>query len=403
MNKVTYTEGQSLLLQVVAPVSTERIPLRACYGRVLAQDVRAAENVPPFDRSPYDGYAFRAQDTAGASAECPVTLAITEEIAAGQVPSIPVTAGKAAKVLTGAPVPDGADAVIMFEKTRFTADTVTIFAPVKPGSNIVRVGEDVRQGALLASRGQLIDPGLAGTLASQNIAAPLVYRQPVVGLLSTGSELTEPGEERAAGGIYDSNRFTLGAVLQRLGCNVRSYGIVRDDTQAIAAAMAQALQKCDAVVCSGGVSVGDYDLTPAAMEQIGVSILFRGADIKPGMACAYGVWQGKPVCAVSGNPASSVTNLVMIAMPMLKKLCGRADHLHRPVTVTLAQGFGKKSPVTRILRGRLDLTDGRVLMQLPQDQGNVVLSNTIGCDVMAIVPAGSGPLVDGTTLKGILL
>ena len=147
-------------------------------------------------------------------------------------------------------------------------------------------------------------------------------------------------------------------------------------------------KRCDAVLLTGGVSVGDYDLTPAAMEDAGCEILFRGAAIKPGMACAYGVLDGKPVCGLSGNPASSLTNFYVIALPALRAMAGLNEPVPREITLTLRNGFRKKSPATRILRGRLDLTDGTAGMILPKDQGNVVLSSTVGCDVMAVVPAG---------------
>ena len=154
---------------------------------------------------------------------------------------------------------------------------------------------------------------------------------------------------------------------------------------------------------TGGVSVGDYDLTPAAMERSGVELLFRGVDMKPGMACAYGVWNGKPVCALSGNPASAITNFHAIAAPVLRKLGGQSDCLPQEISVKLVNGFRKKSPGTRFLRGILDLSDGTVRMRVPREQGNVVLSSTIGCNVMAIIPAGSEPIPEGTELKGFLI
>ena len=170
LNNASWTEARDLLLSRVHPVETEEIPLDACAGRVLAFDLRAEEDVPPFDRSAYDGYAFRAEDVAEAAKDRPVTLTITETVAAGSVPALPVLSGQAAHVMTGAPIPEGADCVINFERTAFTAETVTLFAPMKPGDNIVRRGEDVAAGSLLAPCGTVIDAGLAGTLAAQGIA-----------------------------------------------------------------------------------------------------------------------------------------------------------------------------------------------------------------------------------------
>lgn len=400
---ISHIEARSRMLERVCPVDTEEVPLSRLSGRILAQNVTARESIPPFDRSPYDGYAFRSEDTAQASQEAPVTLRILEEIPAGSVSHCPVTAGCAVKVLTGAPIPQGADAVIKFERTEFTAETVTIFSPCKSGSNIVRAGEDVHAGDPLAKAGTVIDAGLLGTLASQNIPATPVYRVPKIGIISTGSELVEVGSPRIPGKIYDSNRYMLCAAVSNLGLEPVLIGQAADNVPDILACIQQGLAQCDGLLLTGGVSVGDYDLTPDAMEQAGVEILFRGVDMKPGMACAYGVWEGKPICALSGNPASAITNFHTIAAPVLRRLSGQSSCVPKEISVKLADGFRKKSPGTRFLRGILDLSDGTVRMRLPGGQGNVVLSSTIGCNVMAIVPAGSGPLPEGTELKGFLI
>lgn len=403
LNNPHYEKARELLLHAASAVGTEGVPLSQCGGRILARKLVAQENVPAFDRSPYDGYAFRAADTAEASEAQPVTLTVVEEIPAGAVATKVITAGTAAKVLTGAPIPQGADAVVMYEKTAFTDTTVTLYAPAKTGENIVRTGEDVCKGSVLANCGEIIDSGLAGTLASQGEAEPLVYRKPRVALLSTGSELVEAESVPQEGKIRNSNRSMLEALLQQLGCESVYLGIAGDSVEEIAALMDKGLRECDAVITTGGVSVGDYDLTPAAMEHCGVELLFRGVEMKPGMACAYGVREGKLVCGLSGNPASALTNFYAVALPAVKKLTGRGDYLPEELPVTLASDFKKKSPKTRFLRGKLVLKDGVVAMELPKEQGNVVLSSTIGCNVMAVVPAGSGGLTAGTVLKGFLL
>lgn len=401
--QISFSEARELILKDIQPCGTEPIPLAECFGRVLAQDITAIENIPPFDRSPYDGYAFRAEDTLSASLEFPVSLEILEEVPAGSMWTIPVTAGTCTKVLTGSPIPDGADTVIMFEKTEYTEKTIKIFSPQKAGSNIVHTGEDIVKGTVLAEAGTEIDAGTLGTLASQNIPAPLVYQQPRIGILSTGSELIPVGQPLLPGKIYDSNLYTLSAAVTKIGCIPVLYGIVKDNAEAISIALKRALQECDAVITTGGVSVGDYDLTPDAMEICGAEILFRGVAIKPGMACAYAVKSGKLICGLSGNPASSLTNFYAVALPALQKLCGKTTYFPNEIEVVLKNDFHKKSPCTRFLRGTADFSSGRVEMAVPKDQGNVVLSSTIGCDIMAIVPADSDKLPAGTILKGFLI
>lgn len=403
LKRPSYEEARDLLLSLVRPRETERVPLEESAGRVLAQELYAAENVPAFDRSPYDGYALRAADVKDASREAPVTLRVLEEIPAGSAPTQRVTAGTASRVMTGAPIPEGADTVIMFEKTEFTETSVTLFAPVRLGDNVVRAGEDIRAGTLLASAGERIDAALAGSLAAQGVTEPLVYKKPRIAVLSTGTELVEADETPGAGKIRNSNAYTLIAAMRSIGCDTEYLGIVPDGTEGIAAAIAKGLSMCDAVVSTGGVSAGDYDLTPDAIESLGAEVLVRGLAMKPGMASALAVREGKLILSLSGNPASSLTTYYGVVVPVLRKMAGLTDCVPEEITVTLADDFKKRSPVTRFLRGKLRIRSGEAFIELSGDQGNVVLSSTVGCDVMAIVPGGSGPVSAGTKLKGFLL
>jgi molybdopterin molybdotransferase len=403
LNNCEFITARDCLLDLVEPVGTEPVSVSSCVGRVLAAQVTAAADVPPFDRSPYDGYVFRAADTAAASKDSPVTLRILEEVAAGSVASQPVTAGTAVKILTGAPIPPGADAVCQFEKTEFTAQTVTLFSAFRAGDNIVRRGEDVAAGQVLAEAGTVIDGPLAGTLAAQGITAPTVYRRPVAGILTTGSELVEAGEALTPGKIVNSNRYTFEAELARHGLEPRYFGTPGDRLEDITAAMEAALAESDLVVVTGGVSVGDYDLTPAALEAIGAEIVVKNVDLKPGGKCCYGLRDGKLLCCLSGNPASSLTNFKAVALPAVRKLCGLAAPRLPEIPVTLTEPFRKKSPRTRLLRGKLDLSGGTTAMSITGEQGNSILHTMIGCDLLAMVPAGSGPLPEGTQLTAFLL
>ena len=398
---LSYTEARNLLLEQITPVKTEQLPLKNCAGRILGFDLKARDNVPPFDRSPYDGYAFISEDTKNASKDSPVTLKILEEIPAGGVSHFPVTGGCAVKVLTGAPIPEGADAVTMYEKTEFTDTEVKIFEYSKPGTNIVYAGEDIKAGDIIAKKGTVIDYGLHGSLAGQNIAFPEVYKIPEAGIISTGSELCDAGETLRPGKIYNSNRYSLAAALKKLGCEPEYIGTAGDNSDEICSLILKGLERCDILVLTGGVATGDYDLTPEAMQKAGAQILFRGVDVKPGMSCAYGVKDGKAICSLSGNPSSSMTNFYAVAMPSVKKLTGLVDYLPPEIEVTLGNGFKKKSKGTRMIKAKLDLTSGTTVAHFTQDQGNVMIGSSIGCDLMIIVPAGSGPLEEGMKLKAI--
>ena len=268
LNRPKYEEARDLLLSLVRPGETENVPLEESAGRVLAQKLYAAENVPAFDRSPYDGYALRAADVKDASRKVPVTLRVLEEIPAGSAPTQRVTAGTASRVMTGAPIPEGADTVIMFERTEFTETSVTLFAPVRLGDNVVCAGEDIRAGALLVPAGTRIDAALAGSLAAQGVTEPLVYKKPRIAVLSTGTELVEADETPGVGKIRNSNAYTLIAAIRSIGCDTEYLGIAPDSTEGIAAAIAKGLSTCDAVVSTGGVSAGDYDLARRCLYAV---------------------------------------------------------------------------------------------------------------------------------------
>lgn len=398
-----YRTAREYLLERIAPIGRMGgVPLVNAAGRVLAEDIYAVGDVPPFDRSPYDGYAFRAADTAGADGQS-VTLRILEEVPAGGMWSREVAPGTATKILTGAPIPPGADAVTKYEDTVFTKETVTISQVFFPGDNVIPKGEDVKAGMLLAPAGTVIDSALLGTLAAQGITEPLVYGAPRVGIITTGSELAEPGETLTGGKIINTNRYTLLAAIRHAGCQPVSIGTPGDDPAAIAADMEKALSCCDMVITTGGVSVGDYDFTPDAMTRAGAELLIRTLFLKPGGASAYAIRDGKLLCGLSGNPASALTNFYAVILPLLRKLRGLSEQHLTEMPVILAENFGKKSPKTRLIRGTLDLSDGTAKMHVSKGQGNGVLHSLMGCDVLAEIPAGSPRLPAGTRLSAYLI
>lgn len=398
-------EARKRLLQFTGPVGTEKVRLPDCFGRILAEDIRAAVDVPDWPRSAFDGYAFRAADTSSASPETPVTLRILEEVPAGKVPETRLTEGTAVRILTGAMLPEGADSVEMFEKTEFTETSVTLFHPGRPGNNVVPRGEDAVRGQLLAVKGTKIDPGLMGVFASQGLREIPVFRIPKVGVISTGTEVVELGSVLPRGKIYNSNRALFEGELRKLGVRPVRVGIARDSVREIRELLELALDTCDAVLLTGGVSVGAYDLTGRAILEAGGEPLFSGVAMKPGKACFYAVRDGKMICALSGNPASAMTNYHAVAKAGLKRLCGwnQGDCFPAEIRVALKEDFPKKSKNERWVRGRLDLSDGTVRIDVPKQQKNSALSSTVGCDVMAVIPAGSGPLPAGTVLQGHLM
>ena len=392
----------SQLLEQVRPVEEEILPLEDCLGRIAAREITAARAMPPFARSPYDGYAFRAADTQGASERDPVTLALTEEIPAGTEGHCPLAEGRAAKVLTGAKLPPGADAVARFEDTRFTLQTVTLLRPYAPGENVIYPGEDVREGETLARAGTALDPALLGTLAGQGMERLWVRRVPLVGLLTIGGELTPPGETPRGGCIPDTNRITFPAAVRRAGCECRFFGSPGDDEGEIARALDAALSACDLVMTTGGVSVGDYDRTPAAARRAGAELLFYDLPLKPGGKSWFGVREGKLLGCLSGNPASALTIFYAVVGPLLHRLRG-GEPRWRCARARLEAAFPKPARQTRLLRGTLVFgADGALWFRPSPRQSNAALSGMAQCAALAVLPAGSPPLPEGSWVDLLL-
>ncbi len=384
------------LLQQVTPVDTQMLPLEQCSGRYLAENIAALQAVPPFDRSPLDGYAFRSADTAP---DAPVTLRILEEVPAGHVPTCTVTEGTAVKILTGAPIPCGADAVSKFEETEFTPEYVTLKRQYRPGENIVFRGEDVSPGDLLGRKGQRIDAGLAGALAAQEIGEVTVHRIPKIGILTTGTELRRPSEANNNASIPNSNRTALETALRLLDCQPVFYGAPGDTVEEISSVLARALADCDMVVTTGGVSVGDYDCTPAAVEHCGAELLIQNLKLKPGGKCCFGVYKGKLIACLSGNPASGMTCFYAVVMPAIRRLTGAEHTAQKEVIAHITSDFPKGSKQPRLLRGVLDWAEEGLCFTPAPAQGNGTLHTLAGANAFAELPGGSGPIGAGEVVR----
>ncbi|MBR5376829.1 MAG: molybdopterin molybdotransferase MoeA [Lachnospiraceae bacterium] len=398
-----YREAVKLLSGMADPVGTQEEDLSLSFGRILGADIKADENVPSFDRSPYDGYAFRADDTKEASKGHPVTLKVIENIRAGQMPRGKVKSGTAVRLMTGAPIPAGADAVCKYEDTDFTDDTVSLRECYSPGENIVTAGEDIRKGTTVAKKGYPVDAGTAGTLASLGHLRVCVYKRPVAGILATGDEVTDPEKELLPGKIRNSNRFIMAAALKGIGFDTVYLGQADDTVEDIGRLILKGYDTCDVIISTGGVSAGDYDLVPDAMEGCGYEILARGVGMKPGMACAYGMKEKKLMLALSGNPASALTNLQCVCYPALKKMAGYAVYDHQIVHFKTGQDILKTGGGTRFVRGRTLIRDGQLILDAPSAQGNVVISSAVGCDAYGVLSGVKAPVMSGSDIEGFFV
>jgi len=386
-------------LDVCIPCRIEEVLLDQALHRVIAMTIVAQTDVPPFDRSPFDGFAFRGEDTVGATSENPAVLKVIEEIPAGKLPLHKITPGYAAKILTGAPIPEGANATIKYELTSFSDDTVNIFKKIRPNTDIVRAGTDVKPGKALTYPGQLITAPVISSLANQGCPRVDVFCKPRISVISTGSELCEVGEPLRPAAIYNSNVHTISAYLNDVGVEAINRGSVPDDPDEIAQEVSLALLQTDMVITTGGASVGDYDWAVTAMEKLDARILFWKASLRPGGAILVAEKAGKVVISLSGNPAAAVIGLLRIGMPYIKKLCRRVDCFYPEISVALRRPLKKSSPKMRILRGTLEIEDGKAYFAEAGNQGSETTSSLVGCDLLGEIPMGSPPLPAGTIIK----
>ncbi|MGH1370795.1 MAG: molybdopterin molybdotransferase MoeA [Cellvibrionaceae bacterium] len=376
-------EALSQILDHVRPSQPhEQVPLLEALGRILAVDQVATLNVPPSDNSAMDGYAFCHDDLAALAPD--QGLEISQRIPAGTVPKA-LTKGTAARIFTGAEIPEGADSVVMQEQCRPNESDTQVIIPgdCPKGNNIRRAGQDIAKGSVIAAAGDLLSPQTIGLLASIGIAQVPVYRQLRVAILSTGDELAEPGTPLQEGQIYNSNRYLLASLLQQMHLTVVDLGRVDDTPAATLAALSRATLEADIIISTGGVSVGEEDHVKGAVEKLGELNLWKLA-IKPGKPLAFGRVGDTPFFGLPGNPVSTFVTFLLFARPYLQKMQGMEPKL--PSGSLLPASFARSKPSIRQEYVRVKVDDDGNMHTHP-NQSSGVLSSTSWSNALAIVPA----------------
>jgi molybdopterin molybdotransferase len=318
-------EALKRILAAIPPPASELVPLTEAHGRVLLERVASQVDLPPFDNSAMDGYAVRAADVGKATADAPAKLRLAGRAAAGEVFQGEISPGQCVRLFTGSPLPKGADSVVMQEDTRIENADVLILEPAKPWENVRLCGEDIKRGAILGQNGDILSAGRLGLLAATGLKTVTVGRKPIVALLATGSELLEPGQPLGPGQIYESNRLALATLVQNAGAIPKVFPLVPDDPGLTRAALEAAFHECDAVVTSGGVSVGEMDFVKQAFEEAGGSLEFWRVAIKPGRPFVFGRVGQKLLFGLPGNPVSAFVTFLMLVRPALRQWQGAAD------------------------------------------------------------------------------
>lgn len=400
-NIIGLNKAQEMLLEKVEKIrETESISLWDAAGRVLAEDVFAGHDQPPFPRSPLDGYAVQSRDIEGASKESPVRLRVIDGVDAGHVSAKCISRGTAIRIMTGAPIPEGADCVIGQEDTDYGEENVEIFEEVRAYENYCYAGEDYRAGARILSKDTVLGSVEAGILASLGREEVLVYRRPGVSVLTTGDELVLPGEALGPGKIYDSNLYTLVTRLTSLGMDVIQKGRSGDEPGEAAEWIREAAQVSDIIITTGGVSVGRKDIMHEVLKLLGCERIFWRIAVKPGMPTLCASYQGTLLVCLSGNPFGAAVNLELLVRPVLCKLSGRKELGLKRITAVTENEFPKKSGVTRYVRAYYE--DGRV--RIPEgSNASGILSSMCGCNCLIEIPAGTLCVKKGETVWIILL
>ncbi|HXZ55157.1 MAG TPA: gephyrin-like molybdotransferase Glp [Burkholderiales bacterium] len=392
MNKgmLSVDEALERVLAGARPVGeTETVPTLSAAGRVLAAAQRSAMNVPPLDNSAMDGYAVRLADLKGGEPR----LKVSQKILAGSV-GVPLSAGTAARIFTGAPIPQGADAVVMQEHAAPAGEEIVVKQIPKPGEWIRRVGSDIRAGDAILPRGVRLRPQDTGLAASVGIASLPVYRRLRLGLFFTGDELVMPGDPLPLGRIYNSNRFTLTGLARAFDCEVRDYGIVPDSLEATRAVLRRAAAECDAIVTSGGVSVGDADLVKPAVEAEGELLMWR-ISMKPGRPLAFGRVGAASFIGLPGNPVSSFVTFLIFVRPFLLKSQGIAEVAAHSIPVRADFDWPEPDARREFLRVKWNARGG---LDLYHTQDSAVLTSTAWADGLVDNPS-SQAIRAGDTVK----
>ena len=392
---IAYEEARSFILDAVSPLTPLRTERLEALGLVLAADVDSGEDVPPFANTAMDGYAVRAADTVGACDDSPARLRVVDELPAGRAPSTKVGEGEAIRIMTGAPIPEGADAIVMVERTARDGDHVLVHRSATAGDHIRPAGGDVRAGQRVFDSGTVLRPAAIGVLASLGVDSVSAYPRARVGVMSTGDELVESGP-LAPGQIRDSNRPMLLSLVAEAGCEPVDLGTARDDEQYIVSTIEAALGSCDAILTSGGVSMGDYDFVKSGLRRLsaerpGVDFQWWQVKIKPAKPLVFGTLGGKPVFGLPGNPVSSSVSFELFARPALRRMMGHRDVL-RPEVIAIAVHpmARKRDGKVYLERVKVSYADGRFHAALSGGQSSNVLSAMAAANGLTLLPDGEG-------------
>ena len=403
---ISVEQALEKILSYVDVLDEEESPILDCLGQVLAEDVYSSIDIPPLDNTAMDGYAVRAEDTHGANRQSPRFLRVIDTIPAGSISRHKLEPGTAIRIMTGAPIPEGADSIVPFEYTdeaqhKESPGEIGILCEVEVGWNIRRAGEDITKGSLILSKGAVIRPSEVGVLASLGRSRVMVIRRPVIAILATGDELVDINQPLPPGKIYNSNTYSVAALVERCGGIPKILGIALDSEDSLTAKLQQGLD-ADMLITTGGVSLGDYDIVKDVLAKQG-EITFWTVRMKPGKPLAFGTIKGIPHLGLPGNPVSSMITFELFVRPAILKMMGKKD-LAKPIVDAVIEDSIVNSDGRRIFaRAVVEKRDGQYFARLTGPQGSGILTSMTSANGLVIVPEDKAGVKAGDTVQVMML
>lgn len=398
----TANEALTIVLDNVSPLGVERVPIRYAFGRVLAEEIRSPRDIPGFNNSAMDGFAVRAVDIAAASESSPIRLRVLETVGAGQMPTRRLQAGETIRTMTGAPIAEGADAIVPVERTRSTGSAVEILASAASGAFVRPRGEDLKRDELVIEAGKLLSGADIGVLASLNRAMVDTWRCPRVGIVATGDELVDVDQPPVGAQVVNSSAYALAAAITEVGGEPVILKVARDQREEVRERLDEALA-FDAVLSTGGVSVGQFDHVKEVMNELGLHQLFHGVAQKPGRPLKFGTIRGKPIFGLPGNPVSTMVCFYLYVRPALAKMGGRGTCGLPRLTVRCASQIRIAHGLTEFVRVKLERRDGEWLAAPTGNQSSGVLSSLSRAHGLLIGPRAKDALDAGDQATVLVL
>ena len=400
---ISVDEALKIILDATETLPAQSIPIKSCTGKILAEDVIAEENVPPFDNSAMDGYAVIASDVNTASREHPVSLQVIDIVQAGKVSDKKLNLGQTIQIMTGAPIPTNADAVVMAEQTEKTPDgKVKIFAPVLKNESLRFAGNDIKKGSVVFQKGRLLKPYDTGVLASIGRPVVRITPKPRIAILSTGDELSEIDRPLSPGKIRNSNNYVLQALIGQMGAETIDLGIAQD-TQKDTNIKLQKAFSADIIITSGGVSMGEFDFVRDTLKNIGVDIKFWKVKQKPGKPLVFGNHEKKLFFGLPGNPVSSVVCFELFVVPAIKKMSGMTDLEPCQIKAESEELIKKKPGLRHFLRGIVRKENNRLRVTTTQNQSSGAMSSLSAANCLIDLPEEKEDVLPGEIVSIILL